>query len=123
MQRTRLNLLFDENLDRLSRFFQNPWRKIALVIIAVLFGNLLATVFPPSIGQTPTWDPIVAAAITLLAEGMSFFYYRLGDRQQSRSKLTSPKSIPRTQFILDLLNAFKIGLLYGLIVSAINVGS
>jgi Protein of unknown function (DUF565) len=123
MQRTRLNLLFDENLDRFSRFFQNPWRKIALVIIAVLFGNLLATVFPPSIGQTPTWDPIVAAAITLLTEGMSFFYYRLGTHQQPQAELTTTKSVPRSKFIFDLLNAFKIGLIYGLIVSAINVGS
>lgn len=123
MQRTRLNLLFDATFNRLTRFFQNPWRKIALITIFLLLGNFLATVFPPAVGQTTNWDPIVAAAITFIFEVVSLIYYKYGDRQQSLLEPVPPPASPRTQFVLELLNVFKIGMLYGLIVSAINVGS
>ncbi|MEB3226332.1 MAG: DUF565 domain-containing protein [Synechococcus sp.] len=123
MQRTRLNLLLGETFGRFTRFFQNPWRRTALIGLFLLLGNLVATVFPPAIGQTTTWDPIVAMVIILLAEITNMFYYRKGDRQSSFSQSPNTPAISRDRLLFDLVNVFKIGLLYGLTVSAINVGS
>lgn len=127
MQRTRLNVILDNNYRRFLFFFENPWRKITLLLLFLLLGNFLATVFPPAIGQTPTWDPVVALVIVLSTELFSFFYYKRGDR---RPPLDTPAieqaatiAVNQKRFVFDLLNALKIGLLYGITVSAINVGS
>ncbi|BAW95280.1 hypothetical protein NIES970_01820 [[Synechococcus] sp. NIES-970] len=116
MQRTRLNLLFDDLWRRFTGFFQNPWRRLTLIALALLSGNFIATVFPPAIGQTTTWDPVVAFFIMVITEAISVICYRQGDRQ------SSPTPTDR-KILFDLMNAMKIGLLYGLTVSAINVGS
>ncbi|MBV5257731.1 DUF565 domain-containing protein [Synechococcus moorigangaii CMS01] len=123
MQRTRLNLLLGETLGQFIRFFQNPWRKMALIAISLLFGNFVATVFPPAIGQTTTWDPVVAVAIIVFAEVVNFLYYKQGDRQTVSTKTPTNPIAPQSRLFFELVHVFKIGLLYGLVVSAINVGS
>ncbi|ACA98156.1 MULTISPECIES: DUF565 domain-containing protein [Cyanophyceae] len=123
MQRTRLNLLLGETLGQFTSFFQNPWRKMALLAIFLLFGNFVATVFPPAIGQAMAWDPIVAIGIIFLAEVSNFLYYRQGDRQTIAQKAATNPTAPQSRLLFQLMHVFKIGLLYGLTVSAVNVGS
>ncbi|ANV83041.1 hypothetical protein AWQ21_00710 [Picosynechococcus sp. PCC 7003] len=123
MQRTRLNLLLGETLGQFTSFFQNPWRKMALLVIFLLFGNFVAVVFPPAIGQTTTWDPMVAAGIIFLAEVVNFLYYKKGDRQIVSQKAATNTAASQNRLFFQLVHVFKIGLLYGLTVSAINVGS
>lgn len=120
MQRTRLNTLFDENFLRFSQFFQNPWRKFALCIISLLFGNLIGTVVPTTAGQAAAWDPIVGAALLIFIELISRIYYNRPQLlQNSQEKIPNQGS----ELIFALLNIFKMGLTYGLIVEALEIGS
>ena len=120
MQRTRLNILFDDSVGKFGRFFQNPWRRFALILISLLLGNFAGTVIPTTVGQEAMWDPVVGAGILLAIELVNRIYY-------SRSKLL--KNNPNqdidqgNQLFFDLLNIFKIGLIYGLIVEALELGS
>ncbi|AFY36586.1 hypothetical protein Lepto7376_0138 [[Leptolyngbya] sp. PCC 7376] len=120
MQRTRLNTLFDESLGKFGRFFQNPWRRFALTIISLLFGNFIGTVVPTTSGQKAAWDPVVGAGILIFIELVSRIYY-------SRPKLfqtSTDQDISKGNHLcFDLLNIFKIGLIYGLIVEALELGS
>jgi hypothetical protein len=120
MQRTRLNTLFDENFLRFSQFFQNPWRKFALCVISLLFGNLIGTVVPTTAGQAAAWDPVVGAALLIFIELISRIYYNRPQLLQN-----SPEKIPNqgSELIFTLLNIFKMGLTYGLIVEALEIGS
>ncbi len=120
MQRTRLNSLFSITFARFSLFFQNPWRRIALLIISLLFGNFLGTVVPTTAGQEAAWDPIVGAALLFFTELVSRIYY-------NRPKLfrLSAASTANTgnQLVFDLLNVCKIGFIYGMFVEALEIGS
>ncbi|MGB2925219.1 MAG: DUF565 domain-containing protein [Limnothrix sp.] len=120
MQRTRLNTLFDESAIRFSQFFRNPWRKFALYIIALLFGNFIGTVVPTTAGQRAAWDPIVGAAMLMFTELVSRIYYK---RPQFLRSTTTADPNLNGQFAFELLNTFKIGLIYGLIVEALELGS
>lgn len=124
MQRTRLNILFDDSVGKFGRFFQNPWRRFALILISLLLGNFAGTVIPTTAGQEAAWDPVVGAGILLAIEFVNRLYY-------GRSKLTNNitnnnpnKDLDQgNQLFFDLLNIFKIGLIYGLIVEALELGS
>jgi hypothetical protein len=38
MQRTRLNTLVERTGTELTQFFSNPWRRISLILLGLLFG-------------------------------------------------------------------------------------
>ena len=120
MQRTRLNTLFDESLEKFGQFFQNPWRRFALIIISLLFGNFIGTVLPTTAGQEAAWDPVVAAGLLFFIELINRTYYS----RQKQSSAENPSNISKGNYLVfDLLNVFKIGLMYGLIVEAFELGS
>ncbi len=120
MQRTRLNTLFDETLIKFGQFFQNPWRRFALIIISLLFGNFTGTVVPTTAGQRAAWDPIVGAALLMFTEVISRIYYN----RPKILQISADKDISKGNYLIfDLLNIFKIGLIYGLIVEALELGS
>lgn len=120
MQKTRLNILFDDSLGKFGRFFQNPWRRFALILISLLLGNFAGTVIPTTAGQEAAWDPVLGAGILLMIELVNRIYY-------GRPKLTNNNLNQEinqgNQLFFDLLNIFKIGLIYGLIVEALELGS
>jgi len=114
MQNTRLNRLVDGSLIQLDRWLQNPWRRSSLLIISLLLGNFLATALSTSAGQSADWDVLVAAILTSIAEFVSWFVYRGSrpiDPQRQRS------------IVIQILNALKIGLIYGLFVESFKLGS
>jgi hypothetical protein len=115
MQNTRLNRLVDSSLSRLTGWLRNPWRKLSVVIIGVLFGNLLASVLSSTTGQTAEWDSLVAILLILTTELVNRFVY-------GRSPQASP---PKVSFPLwrELFNAIKIGFIYGMFVQALILGS
>ncbi len=39
MQRTRLSTLIESISNQFGRWLYNPWRRLSLVIIGLLFGN------------------------------------------------------------------------------------
>lgn len=108
MQSTRLHRIFGQGGERLVIWFQQPWRSLSLEVIALLLGTWLGDAVSAISGQAAMWDPPLAIAFTLLAELVSWAYYRTrGDRP----------------FTLVLSNLLKIGFSYGFILQAFKLGS
>lgn len=110
MQRTRLSTLVDQTGERFSQWVFNPWRRISLAIISLLFGNFFATAISATAGQTAEIDILVAAILVAMVELISWLYHRSRSNQQ------------RT-VLPELLNSFKLGMVYGLFVEAFKLGS
>ncbi|MEB3357009.1 MAG: DUF565 domain-containing protein [Synechococcales bacterium] len=118
MQNTRLNSLLDATLQWLNLWLNNPWRRISLIIISLLFGNFAATVIATVTGQNADWDVLVALLLLSFIELSSWLIYSGRFQEPSRGKVTG-----RRPLILEMLNATKLGLIYGLFVEAFKLGS
>lgn len=114
MQNTRLSTLFDRLSDRVVTLFSNPWRRIALVAISLLFGFFLGSALSSTAGQLAFWDVPAAAIVVLVTELMSRFIYRQPRRTSE---------ITRVHILADVLNSLKIGLTYGLFLEAFKLNS
>ncbi|MDJ0556326.1 MAG: DUF565 domain-containing protein [Microcoleaceae cyanobacterium MO_207.B10] len=110
MQSTRLNRLLNVVIERFKQWLRNPWRRISLLVISLLFGNFVATAVSTIAGQEGYLDVIYALICLLITEILNWFAYG------SRGK------IERTLGI-DILNGFKIGFTYGLFLEAFKLGS
>lgn len=109
MQNTRLNGIVDGIGGQLGRWLFNPWRRLSLLTISILFGFFLGTAVSTTAGQTADWDITAAAILVALVEVVDRIYYR--SRQSKRP------------FWVESLNALKIGLTYSLFVEAFKIGS
>lgn len=145
MQRTRLNRLFDQTTLRFRQWVFNPWRRLAVILISLLFGNFFATAISATAGQTAQLDVVVAAMLVAGAEFISWLYYRFTPRRRQSDQLNSlgadPNSVAVTPVttglstgleagpvrsrstLAEALNAFKLGMTYGLFVEAFKLGS
>lgn len=110
MQNTRLNSLVDTIVGQLRRWFFNPWRRLSLLLISLLFGFFLGSAVSTTAGQAADWDIIAAAILVTLSEVVDRIYY-------SRNRLTG-----RSLWV-EVLNALKIGLTYSLFLEAFKLGS
>lgn len=134
MQKTRLTVLLDVVSQQLSQSLRNPWRRISLILVSLLFGNFAASVVATITGQVASWDVLVAIVLICSCELVSWFVYRQRPVSSSNlnwarrlSEKTAPPALPepaptRSSF-LDVANAVKIGLIYGLFVEALKLGS
>ncbi len=110
MQNTRINRLIDVLGDRFGGWLSNPWRRISLLLISLLFGTFLGTAISTIAGQSADWDIIAAALLVLWTELVSLLLYRW--RRQGTRYLW-----------VELLQALKIGVTYNLFVEAFKLGS
>lgn len=110
MQNTRLTNLAAQTADALGGWLRNPWRRLSVVIIALLVGNFLATVISTVAGQSAQIDIYVAGLLALVTELISRITYQ--------SQPTIARSL-----LVQVPNAIKIGLIYGLFVEAFKLGS
>lgn len=116
MQNTRLNLLVDVAIDRVVGLFSNPWRRIALLAIGLLFGFFLGgSAVTSTAGQLAYWDVPAAGMVTLAGEFVSWYVYR-------RPRQT-PGQRSRRKLFVDTVNATKIGILYGLCLEAFKLNT
>lgn len=116
MQNTRLNIIIDRASDRLTNLFRNPWRHIAVVAISLLFGFFLGgSAVSSTAGQLAYWDAPAAAMVVLIVELISRLVYR--------RKRNSTGELTRTQLLAEVMNAFKIGVTYGLFLEAFKLNS
>lgn len=114
MQRTRLSTLLENTANQFSRWVFNPWRQLSLVIIGLLFGNFFAISISAIAGQAAELDVVISAILLALVEFISWLVYRRPARKAAQ---------PRGNLWLEVMNAFKIGLVYGLFVEAFKLGS
>jgi undecaprenyl pyrophosphate phosphatase UppP len=110
MQQTRLNTLVNRIGAQAQNQLRNPWRRLATLVIALLFGVLFGIAVSATAGQLAYLDVTVAAILVLGAEAISWLHYR--DRKQSARPLWN-----------EALNAFKLGVIYGLFLIAFMLGS
>ncbi|VXD15560.1 DUF565 domain-containing protein [Planktothrix paucivesiculata] len=110
MQNTRLNRLFNVINAQVGRLLMNPWRRISLLTISLLFGIFLALAISTITGQKARLDVTVALVISIVVEGVNWLAYS-----------SSPRL--RQSFWVENLNAIKIGLSYGLFLLASMLGS
>ncbi|MCU0545770.1 MAG: DUF565 domain-containing protein [Oscillatoriaceae cyanobacterium Prado104] len=110
MQNTRINRFIDVLGEQFGRWLSNPWRRISLLLISLLFGTFLGTAISTIAGQSADWDIFAAGLLVVVTELVSRLAYG-PNRQIARS------------FAVDLLNALKIGLTYNLFVEAFKLGS
>lgn len=115
MQRTRLNSLVTVTGDRLELLFSNPWRRISLSIISILLGFFMGSAIITTAGQDAVWDIPAAAVLFSFTELISMFVYR------RRSTKGNPPQ--RQSLYIDVLNLFKVGLIYSLFLEAFKLGS
>jgi Protein of unknown function (DUF565) len=111
MQNTRLNNLVNVATNQLARWLANPWRRFSAIAMSLLFGIFLGTAVPTTSGQAADWDIIAAGLLAVFTEISSRIYYTIRPRGASRP------------FLIDMLNALKIGLTYSLFVEAFKLGS
>lgn len=111
MQRTRLNLLVTQLGTRLNNFFNNPWRKLSLILIALFGGFFLALAISSSLGQTAIWDTSISLGYLVFTEIISMIVYRNSNLSPTRS------------FWLNTLNALKIGFVYSLYLQSFVLNS
>ena len=117
MQRTRLNTLVEITGDRLELLFNNPWRRISLSLISVLLGFFMGSALVTTAGQAAIWDMPVAALVFAFTELISKFVYGRFSRRSDKVKSN------RRSLYLDVLNLFKVGLIYSLFLEAFKLGS
>ena len=128
MQNTRLNNLVDATAGQLGRWLLNPWRRLSLLVISLLFGFFLGGAISLSAGQRGVSDILAAGIILLFTEIVDRIYYSR-NRQGREGTLISPLGMrgrsPRQGLTLwlEALNALKIGLTYSLFLEAFKLGS
>ncbi len=110
MQNTRINRFIDVVAEQFRRWVSNPWRRISLLVITLLFGTFLGTAISTIAGQSANWDIVAAALLVFLTELVNLVVY--GGNQSAVRSLW-----------VDMLNALKIGVTYNLFVEAFKLGS
>jgi uncharacterized membrane protein YraQ (UPF0718 family) len=113
MQRTRLSTLIETLGQDLFRWLLNPWRKLSVLIISLLFGYFFGVAIAAYAGQAADQDLVVAAILVILAELTSRLVY-------GRYRTAPEADLP---FLLEALNGFKVGVMYALAVEAFKLGS
>lgn len=95
--------------ERAERYLAT-WHQLLLAsAISILFGFYAATAFHTIIVSVIEWDTISAFVLLFWTELFTKFYYRTEPRDRSR--------------LLQLANAFKIGIIYGLTVDALKLST
>ncbi|MEM6448746.1 MAG: DUF565 domain-containing protein [Cyanobacteria bacterium P01_D01_bin.105] len=137
MQRTRLNTLFNQIVLKFRQWVFNPWRRLSLVLLSLLFGNFFATAISATAGQTAKLDVTISAFLVIGVELISWLYYRFTPRREQTNAITQQLTntdaelpvgletgpIRSRSTLAESLNAFKLGMIYGLFVEAFKLGS
>ncbi|BAS55409.1 MULTISPECIES: DUF565 domain-containing protein [Leptolyngbya] len=110
MQNTRLSTIVNTTAAQLNQTFQNPWRRISLLLISWLLGFFLGSAISTTAGQQAELDIVAAAVIVLVIEVISWLAYGGSERY-------------RRSLIADVLNSLKIGVMYSLFLEAFKLGS
>jgi hypothetical protein len=122
MQNTRLNTLFDRTTQQFTRWAQNPWRRLSLIIISLLFGNFLASAIATTTGQKANLDIFVSVTLLLIIESVNWLFYSQiwNNLRRDADDLGATEARP---LWLVMLNSLKLGTSYGLFVEAFKLGS
>lgn len=110
MQNTRLTLLFSQIWGQYQQALRNPWRRLLVLMLFLLFGVYLGTAAASAAGQIGYLDITASGVVVIVTEVISWAFYR--DRWGWRGTLLG-----------EAINALKVGLVYGLFLIAFLLGS
>ena len=85
-------------------------------LISFFLGFLTSSILDTSLGTINPWKVTNACFVVAFIETFNHFYHSLLKRIKLINK-------PNFFFMLDILNFFKVGTIYGLIVDAFKLGS
>jgi len=89
-----------------------------LINIICFFGGFLgSSLIDTSLGEFSEWAVVGSAVLVATVEAFNTLYFRCKVTQKRR------EINKQLRKLLDLINYFKIGLVYGLIVDAFKLGS
>jgi hypothetical protein len=129
MQNTRISNLLGFVAVNAQLLFANPWRRLAVWLIAILLGNFLGSVVTLLVGQVAQSDIGASVLLLVLTELLSWIVYRRRGGVWVRGSVHSPQAeidqdiSSLGNLVLDLLNALKIGFVYSMFVEAFKLGS
>jgi hypothetical protein len=86
-------------------------------LISFFGGFLASSLIDTSLGEFSEWAVVGSSILVATVEGFNTFYYSY--KRNQRTLITSSY----LSLLFDLLNYFKLGLIYGLIVDAFKLGS
>lgn len=121
MQNTRLSTLIDQISQQFIQWAENPWRRLSILIISLLFGNFLASLISTSTGQKAELDIFISLIILTGTELISWLTYGTTIGQRKLGKYNS--IFGQRPIWIAILNSLKLGLIYGLFVEAFKLGS
>jgi hypothetical protein len=121
MQNTRLSTLIDRTGKQFVRWAENPWRRLSLLIISLLFGNFLASAIATSSGQRTDIDVFTSFLLLIVTESISWLVY--GSTFGRRTLEDNSVFLGQRPILVAILNSLKLGLIYGLFVEAFKLGS
>jgi len=87
-------------------------------LISFFAGFLASSIIDTSLGEFNEWAIVGASLVVANIEAFNNFYYSIISKNRNIVIKQSYGLV-----LLDLLNFFKIGLVYGLIVDAFKLGS
>jgi hypothetical protein len=87
-------------------------------LISFFSGFLTSSIVDTSLGEFSEWAIVGSSLVVANIESFNNFYYSL--LRKNKSNIISQSYI---YLLLDILNFFKIGIIYGLIVDAFKLGS
>ena len=91
---------------------------LILNLISFFGGFLTSSIIDTSLGEFSEWAIVGASLVVANIEAFNNFYYSLVSKNRNGFV-----SRPYLLKLLNLLNFFKIGIVYGLIVDAFKLGS
>ena len=87
-------------------------------LISFFSGFLTASIIDTSLGEFSEWAIVGASLVVANIESFNNLYYYL-IRKERGALISKPNIIG----LADILNFFKVGVIYGLIVDAFKLGS
>lgn len=91
----------------IDKYLSKPLHLLSSSALAILFGFFCATAAATIIGSVADWDPLAAAVLLIWIETYSKYYYTKTRRSR----------------FLQIINAFKIGLIYGMTIDALKLST
>ena len=107
-QRTKFQLKIVENIQTLSIWANNPWRRYSISLITLLMGYFLGSSLGMVSAVVELMDPVAAFLSVVFIELLIVF--RRNFRSQRKKK-----------FLVLLLDSFRLGLFYGFFTESLKL--
>ena len=107
-QKTKFQLLIVENIQTLSIWANNPWRRYSISIIILLIGYFLGSSLGMVSAVVELMDPVAAFLSVIFIETLIFLRRNFRFEKKKR-------------FLILLLDSLRLGLLYGFFTESLKL--